>query len=144
MPQETKAVLHQTQHAATQGLEATAEDPVAMRKAIELAVDYRGDVTISVRSDFVLPSGVGEVDSSISQIECFIFDIKRERGEVVAVRAIPKDRHEKLSIPVEALTSIAFTGRDTAAGRSFETWMKNYVKKKLAGEEASIHSEVMD
>jgi hypothetical protein len=29
---------------------------------------------------------------------------------------------------------IEFTGRDTAAGKSFETWIKNYLARKKAGE----------
>ena len=30
--------------------------------------------------------------------------------------------------------ALAFTGRDTAAGKSWEAWMKKYAEKKAAGE----------
>ena len=137
MPQETKAILHQTEHAVRQGLRATADDPEALRKAIELALDYRGDVTIERRSA-ATSAATDERRGASEAVDCYIFDVKRERSGDLTVRAIPKDRDEKIAIPFNEIESLTFTGRDTAAGRSFETWMKNYVKKKLAGEEASI------
>ena len=32
----------------------------------------------------------------------------------------------------------------TAAGKSFETWVKKFVSRKLAGESASIESEPLE
>jgi len=32
------------------------------------------------------------------------------------------------------IAALAFTGRDTAAGKSWEAWMKKYAEKKAAGE----------
>ena len=32
------------------------------------------------------------------------------------------------------IAQLAFTGKDTAAGKSFETWVKKYQEKKAAGE----------
>ena len=32
------------------------------------------------------------------------------------------------------IARLEFTGRDTAAGKSFETWVKKYREKKAAGE----------
>ena len=34
------------------------------------------------------------------------------------------------------IAALAFTGRDTAAGKSWEAWVKKYVEKKAAGEKA--------
>ena len=47
---------------------------------------------------------------------------------------MPKDRDEKLAVSYAQITRLAFTGRDTAAGKSWETWVKKYNEKKAAGE----------
>lgn len=119
--------------AASQGLVADAGDPELLRRAIDLAFDYRGDVTIVRRS-------------SPQPIEGYIFDRKIDRvgtSETV-VRIIPSDGGARLTIPLSDIKRIEFTGRDTASGKSFETWVKKYVEKKMAGESASIESEPLD
>ena len=47
---------------------------------------------------------------------------------------MPKDSSEKLSIAFSDVAALAFTGRDTAAGKSFAAWVKKYNEKKAAGE----------
>ena len=43
------------------------------------------------------------------------------------------------------IASLAFSGRDTAAGKSFEAWMKKYAEKKAAGEKnIALHPEALD
>jgi hypothetical protein len=37
-------------------------------------------------------------------------------------------------IPYSDIAALAFTGRDTAAGKSWEAWVKKYMEKKAAGE----------
>ena len=50
------------------------------------------------------------------------------------MRLLPKDSNAKLTIPYSEIAALAFTGRDTAAGKSWEAWMKKYWEKKAAGE----------
>ena len=50
------------------------------------------------------------------------------------VRLFPKDRPEKIAIPYSDVAGLAFTGRDTAAGKSWAAWVKKYLEKKAAGE----------
>jgi hypothetical protein len=115
-----------------QGLVVDGNDPVALRAAIDLAVDYRGDVSITPRS--------GD-----AAIEGYVFDraAGATPGEDV-VRLFPRDGDEQVRVRVADIARIEFTGRDPAAGKSFETWMKKYVAKKLAGEQANIESEPLD
>jgi len=97
---------------------ATDED---IRAALEKAFDYRGDITITKKDG--------------SKIEGYIFD--RRTGKTLAdsaVRLFPKDKDEKVAIAYADIAALAFTGRDTAAGKSFETWVKKYKEKKAAGE----------
>ena len=116
---------------ASQGLSVDGTDPVALAHAIDLAFDYRGDVTIERAEG--------------DPIAGYIFD--RRAGDTPAgsiVRIIRADDGSRVTIPYAGITRLEFTGRDTAAGKSFETWMKKYVAAKLAGEEASIQSESLD
>lgn len=130
MPQETKAKFENiSEDQNLQGFHASASEREAFEKAVELAVDYRGDVTITVT----------DTDESI---EGFVFDVKRtDSPETTLLRYIAKGEDGRSSIPFSRISAIEFTGKDTAAGRSFETWMKKYVEKKLSGEKASIESE---
>jgi len=50
------------------------------------------------------------------------------------VRVIPQNSREKISIPYSDIAALAFTGRDTAAGKSWEAWVRKYWEKKAAGE----------
>jgi hypothetical protein len=97
---------------------ATEEE---IRAALEKAFDYRGDVTIT-RQDG-------------SQVEGYIFD--RQNGRTLAdsvVRVFPKNSDGKLAIPYSDIKALAFSGRDTAAGKGWEAWLRKYWEKKSAGE----------
>jgi hypothetical protein len=92
-----------------------------VRQALEKAFDYRGDVTITRKDG--------------SKIEGYIFD--RRTGKSLAdsaVRLFPKGADQKISIPYSEIAALAFSGRDTAAGKSFEAWVRKYWEKKAAGE----------
>ena len=92
-----------------------------VREALEKAFDYRGDITIT-RKDR-------------TRIEGYVFD--RRSGPSLAqscVRLFPRNSGEKLSISYADIAALAFTGRDTAAGKSWEAWVKKYQEKKAAGE----------
>jgi hypothetical protein len=103
-----------------------------IRVALEKAFDYRGDVTIARKDG--------------SKIEGYLFD--RRSGKTLAdsiVRLIPKDSNQKIAVPYSDIASLAFSGRDTAAGKSFEAWMKKYAEKKAAGEKnIALHPEALD
>jgi len=110
--------------------ELASEEEV--RQALEKAFDYRGDVTITRKDG--------------SKVEGYIFD--RRSGKTLSdsmVRLYPKDSGEKLAIPYADIAALAFTGRDTAAGKSFEAWVKKYWEKKAAGEkDIQIKPEVLE
>ena len=84
--------------------------------AIEQAFDYRGDVTITTRDG--------------RTIEGYVFD--RNAGQL---RMLPKDGGgAKLKLATSEIAAIAITGRDTAAGKSWEAWVRKYQERKAAGE----------
>jgi hypothetical protein len=48
-------------------------------------------------------------------------------------------------VPYNEIAALAFTGRDTAAGKSFAGWVKKYNEKKAAGEtNVGIEAEPLD
>lgn len=103
-----------------------------IRQALEKAFDYRGDVTITRKDG--------------SKVEGYIFD--RRTGKTLAdsaVRLFPKDADQKISIPYSEIAALAFSGRDTAAGKSFEAWVRKYWEKKAAGEKnIGIQAEALE
>jgi hypothetical protein len=107
---------------------ATEEE---LREALEKAFDYRGDVTIT-RKDGI-------------RIEGYVYD--RRQGTTLAaslVRILPADGSPRLSVLFSDIASLNFSGRDTAAGKSWEAWVRKYWEKKSAGEEAAIQPELLD
>ncbi len=103
-----------------QGIAVDGSDKEKLRQAIEMAVDYRGDVTITRRS-------TGE------SIIGFAFD--RKLGTSLrnsTIRIIPRGDGPRITLSVDDIAEVRFTGRDTAAGKSFEQWAKTYLRKKLA------------
>jgi hypothetical protein len=103
-----------------------------IQAAFEKAFDYRGDVTLTLKDG--------------RTIQGYIFD--RRTGATLAdsvVRVIPANERTKLTISYAEIAALAFTGRDTAAGKSFEAWVKKYWEKKAAGETGiAIHPESLD
>src|SRR5664279_5948266 len=103
-----------------------------LRQALETAFDYRGDVTITRKDG--------------SRVEGYIFD--RRNGATLAdsvVRLIPQNSVQKLSISYSDIAALAFSGRDTAAGKSWEAWVKKYWEKKAAGEKGiALEPENLD
>ncbi len=142
VPQETKARpfdAEQAEHAPgfiheqlEGSIPALASDD-DIRIALEKAFDYRGDVTIGLKDG--------------SEIEGYIFE-RRSTGPALSdccVRLFPKDRDEKISIRYSDIARLEFSGKDTAAGKSFETWVKKYHQKKAAGEKnIQIEPEKLD
>jgi len=80
------------------------------------------------------------------KIEGYLFD--RRTGASLKesfVRLYPRNSSEKVSISYAEIAALAFSGRDTAAGKSWEAWMKKYAEKKAAGEkDLSLHPEALE
>lgn len=84
-------------------------DDAERRQAVEIAFDYRGDVTLELAS--------GETLSG------YIFN---RNGSAASpfLQLFPKDQPGTRVIPYADVKAIAFTGEDTASGKSWETWVK--------------------
>jgi hypothetical protein len=110
-----------TAHEQLEGWIPSLASDEEIRVALEKAFDYRGDVTITRKDG--------------SQIEGYLFDRRSATTlKDSLIRLYPKNSTEKISIPYADIAALAFTGRDTAAGKSWEAWMKKYAARKAAGE----------
>lgn len=137
MPQETKAKFEPTSSGATaaapaslQGWNADLSDPATAMDVLEKAFDFRGDVTLTLTSG--------------TTVNGYIFD--RRRGASLAtssVRVLSATSDDKITVPFGDIARVEF-GKDAAHGKSFETWVKKYIEKKLAGEKASIESDSLE
>ncbi len=142
--------IEQLQHAAADDLEVVAgrekenlegwipelaTEP-EVREALEKAFDYRGDVTVTCKDG--------------TTVEGYLYD--RRSGTTLAdslFRIIPKAGSgatvKRVTISYADVAALQFSGRDTAAGKTFEAWVKNYWEKKAAGEtNIRIEPEALD
>ncbi|HKU20694.1 MAG TPA: hypothetical protein VJQ50_06740 [Terriglobales bacterium] len=106
-------------------------NPEELRAALEQAFDYRGDVLITRKDG--------------SKVEGYVFD--RRSGQTLQdsfVRVLPKSGAGKISVSYADIAALAFSGRDMAAGKSWETWVRQYWEKRTAGERISLHPEELE
>ena len=79
-----------------------------LTEAVELAFDYRGDVTVSLKS--------GE------SLSGYLFN-RQVKGSESYLEVFPSDSSDTRQIRYDQIAAIAFTGEDTATGKSWETWI---------------------
>jgi hypothetical protein len=120
-----------TTHEALEGSvpELATEDDV--KAALEKAFDFRGDVIITLKS--------GE------KIEAFIFN--RSTGATLAeswVQYFSPDAPDKRKVSYADIARLEF-GKDRAAGKHWEDWVKAWNEKKAAGEKnIGLHPEALE
>ena len=100
-----------------QGAEIAREK---IAEGVEQAFDYRGDVTIRLKTG--------------AQLEGYVFD-RAINGDAAKgkIRILAKPG-EKVTVSLSEIEQVAFTGRDMADGRGWEAWVRKYAEKKAAGE----------
>jgi hypothetical protein len=92
-----------------------------LRQAMEKARDYRGDVTLTLKS--------GE------RIEAFIFNCQSGPTlEDSFLQCFTARTPEKRKVSYADIACVEFSGKDRAAGKHWEDWVKAYNAKKAAGE----------
>ena len=103
-----------------------------IRNALEKAFDYRGDVTITTKS--------GE------KVEAYIFN--RFTGKTLAdswVQYFTPKAEDKRKLSYAEIARLEFSGKDRAAGKHWEDWVKAYNEKKAAGEKnIALHPDALE
>jgi hypothetical protein len=110
-----------TEHQVLEGWVPELAGEGALKDALEKAFDYRGDVTITTKT--------GE------KLEAYIFN--RQTGATLAeswVQYFTPKSNEKRKLSYAEIARLEFSGRDRAAGKHWEDWVKAYNERKAAGE----------
>jgi hypothetical protein len=94
-------------------------------EAIELAFDYRGDVTLE------LSSGI--------QLTGYVFN-RTVNGPDSFLEMFPSGRADAIRVPYDEVRSVAFSGEDTASGTSWEAWVAKKESERRA-EAARVAAE---
>ena len=118
---EALEVVPGFEHERLEGWVPTLASEDDLKSALEKAFDYRGDVTMTLKS--------GE------KIEAYIFN--RHTGATLAdsfVQYFTPKAEEKRRVNYAEIARLEFSGKDRAAGKHWEDWVKNYNEKKAAGE----------
>jgi hypothetical protein len=121
-----------TEHEKLEGWVPELASDEDLRQALEKAFDYRGDVTLTLKS--------GE------RIDAYIFN--RQTGSTLAdsfVQYFTPSAPDKRKISYAQIARLEFTGKDRAAGKHWEDWVKAYNEKKAAGEKhIGLHPEALE
>lgn len=109
------------EHENLQGQVWPAETEEDLRTGLEKAFDYRGDVTVTKKDGTVLEGYLFDRKSGVTLHDSYI-------------RIMPQNTTDRIKVRYSEIAGIAFTGRDTASGKSWDAWVKKYMEKKAAGE----------
>jgi hypothetical protein len=88
-----------------------------LREAVDRAFDYRGDVTLEL--------------TSRQKIEGYIFN-RNALASPPFLQLFPRGQPGERKIPYADIVAIAFTGEDTASGKSWEAWVKKKETERKA------------
>jgi hypothetical protein len=129
---ETLEIAPGTAHENLEGWVPTLANEDDLRVALEKAFDYRGDVTLTLKS--------GE------KFEAYLFN--RQTGATLAdsyVQYFTPSAPEKRKVSYAEIARLEFSGKDRAAGKHWEDWVKAYNEKKAAGEKnIALHPDKLD
>jgi hypothetical protein len=121
-----------SEHEQLEGSVPSLATDEEVRQALEKAFDYRGDVTITTKS--------GE------KIEAFVFN--RHTGATLQdsfIQYFAPKVDGKLKMAYAEIARLEFSGKDRAAGKHWEDWVKAYNERKAAGEKnIALHPDKID
>ena len=96
--------------ASLRGWEPTLGGELTLADVVEHAFDYRGDVTVDRVDGTRVVGYLYNRDASAREPFVQLFETKSGAS---------------LTLPYTAIANIRFTGRDTAAGQSYEAWKRS-------------------
>ncbi|HKF47102.1 MAG TPA: hypothetical protein VKB38_07065 [Terracidiphilus sp.] len=121
-----------TEHEQLEGSVPSLASDEEVRQALEKAFDYRGDVTITTKAG--------------QKIEAYIFN--RQSGSTLAdssIQYFAPNSAAKQSLSYAEIARLEFSGKDRAAGKHWEDWVKAYNERKAAGEkDIALHPDKLE
>ena len=116
MPADIKTHPNPHRHASLEGAVFTFQSEADRVEAIDKAFDYRGDVSITLRNE---------------QVEGYIFN-REPKATPPRIEVFIKGSDQPRIIPYADITAIAFTGKDTADGKSWDAWVNKKSDERQA------------
>jgi hypothetical protein len=116
MPADIKTNPNPHRAVSLQGAVFTFQSEAERFDAIDKAFDYRGDVTLTLTNE---------------QLECFIFN-REPKAMPPRIQVFIKGSEEPRLIPYADVLAIAFTGKDTADGKSWDAWVNKKESERQA------------
>jgi hypothetical protein len=108
---------------SSEGLTVRPNSPDELRRILEEAFHYRGDVTLHLQS--------GE------RVQGYLFN-RDFGGEAPYVQMFVEGLNRPCQIPCSEIVAISFTGEDTASGNDWEAWTR---KKESDRQAESVRVE---
>ncbi len=126
MPADIKTHPASNRPDSLQGAVFTFQTEADRIEAIDKAFDYRGDVTLTLHN---------------GTIEAYLFN-RDASARPPRVEVFIKGSDEPQVIPYADITAIAFTGKDTADGKSWDAWVsKKESERKTEAERIKAEAE---
>ena len=104
--------------ASLEGWEPVVGAEVSLADVIDRAFEYRGDVSV-LRHDG-------------AELVGYLFNRDADAAEPF-VQMFDRNGDGPLTIPYAAIRTIKFTGKDPAAGKSYEAWIRRKAERQPAG-----------
>ena len=121
-----------TEHQQLEGWVPELASDEDVKSALEKAFDYRGDVTITTKAG--------------AKIEAYIFN--RQSGSTLAdsyIQYFAPNVAAKQKLSYSEIARLEFSGKDRAAGKHWEDWVKAYNERKAAGEKSiALHPDKLE
>ena len=95
-------------------------DPGSLQEIVEIAFDYRGDVTLLLRDEDDL---VGYLANR---------SICRQVPAESWIEVFPATGGPRRRISLVAIRGLILSGKDVASGKSWESWLKKYTERRDA------------
>jgi hypothetical protein len=115
MPAETKTAVPHERPTSLEGQTLPCDSREKLEYAADMAFDYRGDVTLNLKNGQAI---FGFVFNRNHKTETFEIFIKGQADPVV--------------VSYKDVSYIAFTGEDTAFGKSWDDWQKKQHAERKA------------
>jgi len=116
MPADIKTHPNPHRHASLEGAVFTFQSEADRVEAIDKAFDYRGDITLTLHNE---------------QVEGYIFN-REPKATPPRIQVFIKGSAEPRIIPYADVIAIAFTGKDTADGKSWDAWVSKKESERQA------------
>ncbi len=100
----------------SQGFRWEGSNPDRLRDVVEAAFDYRGDVTLLLEGGESVTGYLANRDLSADEPYIDMMCASGDRPRVLYAK----------------VRGVEFSGRDTASGKSWESWLKKWNEKKEA------------